>query len=267
MDLRVRHETRYEYAAPLGGGLLRLRLTPRSNAVQEVSGWTVRVEGAEVETEFADQHGNVTTLARIDPGARRLAAVAEGAARTSLENGVTGPHDASAPLWLYRRTTPLTRAGPGVAALPAPSGGAVAELHALSAAILAAMPWTVGATEAVTPAEDALAGGAGVCQDHVHVFLAAARLAGVPARYVSGYLRMDDRDDQEAGHAWAEAWVDGLGWTGFDVSNGHSPDGRYLTLATGLDAREAAPVKGIVLGGGHEELDVTLTVAEAAAQQ
>ena len=143
----------------------------------------------------------------------------------------------------------------------------MAELHALSAAILAAMPWTVGATEAVTPAEDALAGGAGVCQDHVHVFLAAARLAGVPARYVSGYLRMDDRDEQEAGHAWAEAWVDGLGWTGFDVSNGHSPDGRYLTLATGLDAREAAPVKGIVLGGGHEELDVTLTVAEAAAQQ
>lgn len=267
MELRVRHATRYLYGAPLGGGLLRLRLTPRSNAVQRVEGWTVAVEGARVETRFTDHHGNLTTLARIEPGARALAAVAEGAARVGTANGVTGPHDATAPLWLYRRTTPLTTAGPGVAALPSPAGGDLGALHALSAAILAAMPWTVGATESVTPAEDALAGGAGVCQDHVHVFLAAARRAGVPARYVSGYLRMDDRDEQEAGHAWAEAWVEGLGWTGFDVSNGHSPDGRYLMLATGLDAREAAPVKGIILGGGEESLDVTLTVREGAAQQ
>lgn len=269
MELAIRHVTRYSYEAPLGGGLLRLRLEPRSGAVQRIGDWRVGVEGARVEARFTDHHGNRTALARIDAGAREVTATAEGDASTSLTDGVTGDHDAPAPLWLYRRATPLTTAGPGVAALSPMAAAGLSGLHEMSAAILAAMPWTVGATEAATPAEAALGGGAGVCQDHVHVFLAAARRGGVPARYVSGYLRMDDRTEQEAGHAWAEAWLDGLGWTGFDISNGHSPDARYLTLATGLDARDAAPVKGITLGGGGgtETLDVSLSVSERAAQQ
>ncbi len=266
MDLRVVHETRYEYDAPLAGGLLRLRLDPPSRASQSVQDWAVSLTGATPEARFTDHHGNRTLLARIDAGATTVGATARGAVRTRLKDGVTGAHEAPAPLWLYKRSTPLTQAGAGVAAL-APGGEGLSGLHALSAAILRAMPWTVGATQASTAAEDALGRGAGVCQDHVHVFLAAARMRGVPARYISGYLRMDDRTEQDAGHAWAEAWVDGLGWTGFDVSNGHSPDGRYLTLATGLDAREAAPVKGLTLGGGGERLNVALRVTEGAAQQ
>ena len=267
MDLRIRHVTRYEYDAPLAGGLLRLRLEPRSGAAQFVGDWSLALDGAAAEARFTDHHGNRTLLARVAPGAQSVAATAAGTVRTRLRDGVTGPHDAPAPLWLYRRATPLTFVGEHVAALGHMAARGLQGLHELSAAILDAMPWTVGATGAATSAEEAFRGGAGVCQDHVHVFLAAARAAGVPARYVSGYLRMDDRESQEAGHAWAEAWVDGLGWTGFDISNGHSPDGRYLTLATGLDAREAAPVKGIILGGGAETLDVTLTVSEGAAQQ
>ena len=64
---------------------------------------------------------------------------------------------------------------------------------------------------------------------------ARARALEVPARYVSGYLMMDDRVDQEATHAWAEAFVEGLGWVGFDISNGISPDPRYVRVATGRD--------------------------------
>jgi len=89
----------------------------------------------------------------------------------------------------------------------------------------------------------------------------------VPARYVSGYLMMNDRFEQEAGHAWVEAHVDGLGWVGFDVSNGISPDARYVRVASGRDYAEAAPVTGISFGAGEGEVSVSLAVEQQAVQQ
>jgi transglutaminase-like putative cysteine protease len=85
---------------------------------------------------------------------------------------------------------------------------------------------------------------------------------GFPARYVSGYLMMNDRVEQDASHAWAEAHVPGLGWVGFDVSNGISPDDRYVRLATGLDYRNAAPVSGMRIGASTESMDVSLQVQQ-----
>ena len=71
---------------------------------------------------------------------------------------------------------------------------------------------------------------------------------------------MNDRVDQEAGHAWAEAHVDALGWVGFDVSNRMCPDERYVRVATGLDAREAAPVAGLSFGAAGESLEVAIQI-------
>ena len=94
------------------------------------------------------------------------------------------------------------------------------------------------------------------------MFVAAARAMGYPARYVSGYLLMDDRTDQDAAHAWAEAHVEALGWVGFDVSNGISPDERYVRVATGLDYGEAAPVFGLRRGAGAENMSVALQIQQ-----
>jgi transglutaminase-like putative cysteine protease len=101
-----------------------------------------------------------------------------------------------------------------------------------------------------------------VCQDHAHIFIAAARSMGYPARYVSGYLMMEDRVHQDASHAWAEVHVDPLGWVGFDVSNGISPDTRYVRVATGLDYAEAAPVSGLRFGNGGEAMSIDIQVAQ-----
>ena len=73
---------------------------------------------------------------------------------------------------------------------------------------------------------------------------------------------MDDREDQDATHAWAEAHVEGLGWVGFDISNGISPDQRYVRVATGLDYADAAPTRGRRLGGASETLSVAVKVAQ-----
>ena len=104
--------------------------------------------------------------------------------------------------------------------------------------------------------------GRGVCQDHAHIFIACARHLDYPARYVSGYLMMDDTTDQTAMHAWAEAYIEGLGWVGFDVSNGISPDARYVRVATGLDYSDASPITGMRIGGLSETLGVQIKVVQ-----
>jgi len=136
------------------------------------------------------------------------------------------------------------------------------DLHLLSAAILTAVPYGQAATNVTTTAEEALTLGGGVCQDHAQIFIAAVRHAGIPARYISGYLMMNDRIDQDASHAWAEAHIDGLGWVAFDISNGMCPDERYVRLAMGRDSKDAAPVSGMRLGVGQETMSVSLQVQQ-----
>lgn len=99
------------------------------------------------------------------------------------------------------------------------------------------------------------------------MFVAAARLTGVPARYVSGHLfRRDGSHSQAAAHAWAEAWIEDLGWVGFDPVHGVSPDDAYVRIGCGLDYRGAAPVAGARSGGGAEELTVEVEVSRLPAQ-
>ena len=102
----------------------------------------------------------------------------------------------------------------------------------------------------------------GVCQDHAHIFISAARARGVPARYVAGYLLAGEQANQQfETHAWAEAYVDELGWVGFDVTNGISPTDHYVRLCTGLDAHDAAPVRGIFSGGGGGTVHADVRIA------
>ena len=91
--------------------------------------------------------------------------------------------------------------------------------------------------------------------------IAIARAADIPARYVSGYLHSGaDGSAHEAAHAWAELYVAGYGWIGFDPANRCCPDARYIRLGSGLDAQDAAPIRGVSRGQGAESLDVTVAV-------
>jgi transglutaminase-like putative cysteine protease len=90
------------------------------------------------------------------------------------------------------------------------------------------------------------------------VFIACARLLGVPTRYVSGYAYSGSRE-QVASHAWAEAWVSNR-WISFDVSRTREVAGGYIKLAVGRDYLDACPVRGIRLGGGEEVLSTRAQV-------
>ncbi|GFE74484.1 transglutaminase family protein [Novosphingobium sp. TCA1] len=266
MLLTVTHTTRYAFADPVAHGLQRLRLKPKTTHGQEVLDWRMELTGARHEAQYDDHHQNHTALVSIEPGAPEVIVTCTGTVRTSDNNGITGAHSGHTPLWCFLRPTPLTRAGNRVRALlasvDAPRSDTLGFLHALSSAVAAQIDYVPGATDAGTTAEQALAAGQGVCQDHAHVFISAGRLLDIPMRYVGGYLRMNDRVEQEAGHGWAEAHVQGLGWVGFDISNAICPDERYIRVTSGSDYAEAAPVTGIAMGAGKTRLDVHLSVGE-----
>ncbi len=271
MRLRIGHTTRYAFSHPVVHGLQRLRLTPKNTQGQKVVAWDMQLSGARFEVDYDDHNHNRTTLISVEPGVSHVEVHCEGVVVTADNHGVLGTHSGQMPLWAFLAQSPLTRPGPRMRALlgqvAVARGETLTALHELSRAILDAVRYAPGETQVHTSAEEAAALGLGVCQDHAHIFIGAARALGVPARYVSGYLMMDDRTEQEASHAWAEAHVEHLGWVGFDISNGISPDERYVRIATGRDYAEAAPVTGMSWGPGESQLEVRLAVEQQASEQ
>lgn len=264
MRLKITHRTEYVYETPVPYALQRLRLIPYSDQTLKVLSWDLAIEGARQEVNFVDQFGNETRLISIEGDQRSIAITASGEVDTADTAGVVGLHRGFAPLWLFQHETDLTRPGEGIETLAASVTGAtdLDRLHALTHAIADRIEYLPGTTDAATTAEEAVQRKSGVCQDHAHVMIAASRAMGLPARYVSGYLMREDTTEQAASHAWAETYLQGLGWVGFDPANRMSPDDRYVRLATGRDYRDAAPVSGIRLGGDTESLTVRITVEQ-----
>jgi len=269
--IRVSHTTRYQFDGPVVHGLQRLRLMPKSTHGQVVDDWSMELDGARVEAQYDDHNHNHTTLVSIVPGTSAITVTCAGTVQTRDSAGVIGHHSGHMPLWCFLNQTGLTRPGARlralVASLELDRKATLASLHRLKDAVHEAVRYETGRTDSTTTAEEALAAGHGVCQDHAHIFIGAARHLGVPARYVSGYLLMEGRVEQDAGHAWAEAHVAGLGWVGFDVSNRICPDDRYVRVATGCDYGEAAPVTGMTVGGGQTDLSVSLAVEQQSSEQ
>ena len=265
MLLSISHTSTYRYDQPVNYAVQRLRLWPRTSDVQVVQDWKVEVIGAASELTYDDAFANRTELLRSLPDTSEIVIHATGQVTTTDTAGVFGRGTGVAPLWVFLRRTPLTEPGEAVKALAEPLSGMSSTLdllHRLCRETHERVAYVPGSTDVATAAEAALANGSGVCQDHAHVFIAAARLLGVPARYVSGYLLMEGQSEQTATHAWAEAYVEDLGWVGFDAANGVAPDEKYVRIACGLDYSQAAPITGLRRGSSVESLAVALNVEQ-----
>ncbi len=264
MRLKIEHTTMYRFDTPVIYGLQQLRKTPKTSYNQSVVHWQTQITGGRKEVTFEDHHHNTTELISFDPEVTELSVSSSGEVEITDNAGVLGPHHGTTPLWLYEMNTPRTEPGPGTRALikginPVPG---ISDLHELSDRIRTQVSYLLGASAPDWSAEDSITAGQGVCQDHSHIMIACARALKLPARYASGYLMLNETTTQDAMHAWAEVHVEGLGWVGFDVSNGVSPDTRYIRVATGLDYSEAAPISGMRIGGVNEVLHVTIHVAQ-----
>jgi transglutaminase-like putative cysteine protease len=269
MLIGVRHLTRYSYDVPVSYTVQSVRLTPAPFKGQRVVDWRVRVAGCERPLQFTDGFGNAVHVVAINAPHREVVIEAGGTAETEDCNGIVAGLGNAIPPRVYSRVTPQTRPDAAICELArsVERKDPLEQLHALAGVVRARVDYVPGITNAHTEAAEALADGKGVCQDHAHIFIAAARSLGVPARYVTGYLAMGTDNASEAHHAWAEAWVEGLGWVGFDVANSICPTERYVRLAVGLDAGYAAPVIGSRRGGATEALEVSVDVQQQSSQQ
>lgn len=266
MKLQILHKTTYVYETPVQYALQQVRLTPKNRQGQQTLDWQIDIEGGDIELEFEDHNNNRVQLVNHLPGSDKIEITARGIIETNNKTGITGQHGGFTPLWYFLRSTELTKPGKRVQnlvkSIDVSPEDKVPVLHHLSQTVLSKITYEIGQTEAGTTAEQALENGSGVCQDHAHVFIAAARMLGFPARYVSGYLMLNDTIEQDATHAWSEVHFDGLGWVGFDISNGISPDERYVPVATGLDYSQAAPITGMRFGNNTESMIVSLQVQQ-----
>ena len=271
MRIRIAHETRYEYDLPAKSVLQVLRLTPRAHEGQHVLNWHVELDGDYRLRTGEDALGNITHLLSAPGPLRRLVARVTGEVETQDTGGVVLGAVERFPSAVFLRDTPLTQPDAELRAYASrfagPGRSTLARLHDLLAALHEDMTFDTDATRVATSAGEAFALRRGVCQDLAQVFIACARVMGIPSRYVSGHLARDDGQDQQAAHAWAEAHVENLGWVGFDPVNCLSPTQAYVRVAVGLDYLGAAPVRGSRFGGGTEHLDVHLRVTSAEQRQ
>ena len=266
MRIHIDYRTTYRYEVAATGIVQALRLRPGDHEAQHIRHWRVDVDVDGVTRTNTDPFGNRVDMFYADAPTTALTITVVGEADVSDAVGLVRGAAEPLPPAIFLRTTPLT--GTDAALIDLAEGARRAEvlptLHALMAAIHERVAFCTTATDVATAATDALASGRGVCQDFAHIFSAGARHLGIPARYVSGHLARAEQ--QEASHAWAEAYVPDLGWVAFDPANGICTTDSYLRVAVGLDYLDAAPVRGARRGGGAEVLDVTVKAVDAMRQ-
>ena len=271
MRLDIHHETIYRYAQAASYSMQYIRLFPRTDGGQRILAWQIESPGR--RWRQTDAYGNQVYAMSLTDTHHDIRITAHGQVETSDERGLLLPHDSSLPPLAFALQTPLTAADQEIeklakASLGESHGMGISShdaLQALMGAVFRRVAYKKGATKVTATAAEALAQGEGVCQDMAHVFLAACRVRGVPARYVSGYLLTED-DQHGASHAWAEAWVAdahrGTGaWLGFDVTNNRLAGPELCRLAVGRDFMDAGPIRGMRIGGVDEEMHVRVAVA------
>lgn len=271
MRISIGHVSRYTYNEPVQYSIQTLRMTPPSFNGQRVIEWMISAPGIEKAQKYRDCFGNSCHLVSYTAPHDESVVLAKGIIETTDRAGLIQGLFETTPIRVYKRVTDKTKASDAIKEMAhraCPSIPNINGFHRLMNAVRDAVDYQTGTTHEHTSAADAFEAGRGVCQDHAHVFIAAARALGVPARYVSGYFVSGDDQPAEAHHAWAEAWVDGLGWVGFDAANRLCPTDHYVRLATGLDADSAAPIRGNRRGGGTNELlDVIVEVQQQMSTQ
>jgi transglutaminase-like putative cysteine protease len=272
MRIRISHATTYRYDTPPTGVTQLLRLTPRNHEGQYVVSWRVDLSEDCLLHQHEDAFGNISHSFTAEGPFNELSVAVEGEVDTHDTHSVVRGAVERFPPGLFLRETALTQPDAAIidfAETTRAGAGSdpLALLHKLMTELNREITFDTDPTHPATTAAEAFALRRGVCQDLTHIFIAAARQLGIPARYIGGHFyRVDGVTAQDAGHAWAEAYVEHLGWVGFDPTNGIGITEAHVRVAMGLDYLGAAPVRGTRFGGSGETLKVAVHVDQARQQ-
>jgi transglutaminase-like putative cysteine protease len=267
MRIAVDHRTHYRFSQPQARIVQMLRLTPCDTQDQTVVGWHIGVDCDARMRQGFDGYGNAVTMLYAEGPIAGIDVTVTGEVLTLESSGVVRASHEPLPPLLYRRSTARTVSSEALAefAQALPGKDMLDRMHGLNAALHARFPTAPDLPDAGASAAGAFEAKAVTSRDVAQIFIAAARTLDVPSRYVSGYR--SDGEAHSAPHAWAEAFIDRIGWIGFDPATGLSPDESYVRVAVGLDATGAAPIAGTRVGYGEEKLDVDLHVGRVGGEE
>ncbi|MGA2244922.1 MAG: transglutaminase family protein [Verrucomicrobiota bacterium] len=289
MNYNITHRTLYEYAAPVTVSQHVTRLEPRVQSTQECERFSLKIfPDPTLRKTRQDYFGNricffsiqeihsqleIITHSRVKVTARKLPAAENtppwqqvaALFRDPVSPEVVEPYQ-------FVFDSPQVRSSFELAdyALASFSGDTplLAGVADLNRRIFTDFKFDPRATTVATPIEEVWKNRRGVCQDFAHLGIACLRSLGLPARYVSGYLRTHPPAGRprlagaDASHAWFRVFCPGLGWVDFDPTNNVQPAEEHITVAYGRDFDDVSPVAGILTGGGEHIVRVSVDVEE-----
>lgn len=287
MIYRVRHVTAYAYEQPVEMATHLLHLTPRPLMRQRVLHTALSCDPAPARrSEGLDHFGNATAWLYLDRPHGRLSVTAD----STVEVAAPRPMPATTPPWEAIRELARAHAEAAEFLFPSPTLPPVEaareflspyftpgrQAGAASVELIARfrdhMAFRAGVTTVSTPVEDVLRRRAGVCQDFAHLLVTGLRMLGIPARYVSGYIRTRPapggvrRVGADQSHAWVAAWMGpDAGWVEMDPTNSLFVADEHVVLGWGRDFGDVSPLLGVILGGGRHTVTVGVDMDEAAA--
>jgi transglutaminase-like putative cysteine protease len=286
MFYSIRHLTKFRYSSAVSESLMEVRMNPRSEGLQRCLSFNLSVTPRARVQHYRDYLGNVIHHFDVPSPHRHLTIIAE--AMVDVTPQADSPARLDAGAWTRLDATTAQRdfwemlAPSQFAQWTDPMAAFAAELKLpsreearrtdpmqllleLNAAVYDAIEYVPKSTRVDSPAEDALRYRQGVCQDYAHIAIALVRQLGIPCRYVSGYLfhreGVKTRSAEGATHAWVEAYLPEIGWTGFDPTNNTLAGETHVRTAVGRDYADVPPTRGVFKGNADSELTVAVRVA------
>lgn len=285
MQYSVKHITHYKYLGPVRESAMEVRLRPRTDARQRCYSFQLSIEPPVTPNEYVDHVGNVIhyfdIAAQHDELRLESRAVVDVNQPVIAPSGAVGPSwseleslSESADFWDYLQPSRFIRQSESLRSFASEFNVTrrdtpLALLRELSDRMYSAFEYQPLTTNVNSQIDEALEKRAGVCQDFAHIFIALVRPLGIPCRYVSGYLfhrsQDHDRSEQDASHAWAEAYLPGIGWLGLDPTNNIVAGERHIVVAVGRDYDDVPPTRGVFKGVVASQLKVGVRVVPATS--
>ena len=274
----IEHVSRYLYSSSVRHSILSLCLKPRNDRLQRLFSYDAITNPQAYLSSETDFYGNTKQIMNIYQQHQTLEITSRSVVESSSPPSLPGFSGAGAweeilswrgsyRHWEFTRPSAFARPSSALNSFlkkldARPGDDPLQSLLQLSGTLFRRFQYVPGATSVLSPIEHILETGQGVCQDYAHVMIAIARTWHIPARYVSGYLYLNGSGEsrQMASHAWVECLLPNLGWIGFDPTNDCTVDQRYVRVAIGRDYQDVPPVRGVLMGGGESQLDVSIHV-------
>jgi len=264
VKLEIVHGTRYRYSGPIAETVMEVRLRPMDGNGQRCLEFELAISTGLEPRAYRDGYGNNVHYFNLVRRHSRLSVTSRSVVETGIDLDTAPGEDLVQDFLRYRspvKDVPGIRelAGRHPIADPASRLAVEEALDQLTLTISHEFTYDRAVTNVYSAVDEVLELRAGVCQDFAHLFIAAARAMGVPARYVSGYIHSPRGSGvATASHAWAEAWVPARGWVGYDATHPVRTSDHHVRLAVGRDYSDAAPTRGIYVGSATGTMEVTV---------